>query len=244
MAKRKRDRESRYRTIDLRLWGDQWFRSLTPIPPCGAGLWIYFLTGPEAWQIPGLFRAGEAALAEALRWPIDDFRRAFSEVSALGKVQADWQARVVWIPNAIRYNSPPNPNVVKSWRMSWGEIAECSLKRLAAQTIAEHCAKLGTSFAKAFGAFAGNGIGNGMPNGSGINKNRNRRIRKVRPVVWEDGGSNSPSYPIPVESSSSAWNAVQSTPRAAARACTVSQLAPTVKSVKAVRRHPSPLAGE
>ena len=31
---------------------------------------------------------------------------------------------------------------------------------------------------------------------TGINKNRNRRIRKVRPVVWEDGGSNSPSYPI------------------------------------------------
>jgi len=25
---------------------------------------------------------------------------------------------------------------------------------------------------------------------------RNRRIRKVRPVVWEDGGREAPSYPI------------------------------------------------
>ena len=44
-----------------------------------------------------------------------------------------------------------------------------------------------------------------LPDTTGTNKNRNRRIRKVRPVVWEDGGSNSPSYPIIGERVGGAW---------------------------------------
>src|SRR5665811_121924 len=35
----------------------------------------------------------------------------------------------IWIPNAIRYNQPENPNVVTHWRDSWDELPECELKR-------------------------------------------------------------------------------------------------------------------
>src|SRR4051812_15835772 len=119
---------SRYRKIDVRLWGDAWFRSLSPMPPSGQGLWLYLLTATETCMIPGLFRAGEAALAESLGWSPAAFRKYFSEVSAQGKVSADWSMRVVWIPNAIKYDPPGSPKIVRGWLKHWDEIPECPLK--------------------------------------------------------------------------------------------------------------------
>jgi hypothetical protein len=63
---------------------------------------------------------------------------------------ADWTARVVWIPNAIRYNPPASPNVVKSWRATIAEIPECALKSDALATLASYCNGLGKAFAEAF----------------------------------------------------------------------------------------------
>jgi hypothetical protein len=68
------------------------------------------------------------ALAEELDWSGEEFREAFGEVSGKGLVKADWKARVVWIPKAVKYNQPESPNVVKSWRYTWDEIPECALK--------------------------------------------------------------------------------------------------------------------
>jgi hypothetical protein len=89
---------------------------------------MFLLTGPQTSNIPGLFRAGEMALAEELGWSVEAFREAFGEVFRKGLAEADWKARVVWVPNAVKYNRPESPNVVKSWRYAWDEIPECSLK--------------------------------------------------------------------------------------------------------------------
>lgn len=35
----------RYRKIEVQMWGDEKFRSLSEIPPCAQGLWLYLLTG-------------------------------------------------------------------------------------------------------------------------------------------------------------------------------------------------------
>jgi hypothetical protein len=59
---------------------------------------------------------------------VEAFREAFGEVFRKGLAEADWKARVVWVPNAVKYNRPESPNVVKSWRYAWDEIPECSLK--------------------------------------------------------------------------------------------------------------------
>lgn len=119
----------RYRKVAVRTWDDEWFTGLSPIPPCGQGLWLYLLTGRETCTIPGLLRVGEAGLAEILGWPLEAFREAFREVSADGHVVADWRRRIVWVPSALRYNPPESPNVVLSWRLPWGELPECDLKR-------------------------------------------------------------------------------------------------------------------
>ncbi len=140
---------SRHRKVDVRVWGDDKFRGMTAPAPCGRYLWLYLMTGPHTTSIPGLFVAGEAALAEALGWPLKGFREAFREASERGMAEADWNARLVWLPNAIRYNFPENPNVVKSWRAYWDEIPECHLKVKAYGVLRQQLASKET-FLKAF----------------------------------------------------------------------------------------------
>jgi hypothetical protein len=142
--------ENRYRKIEVRMWGDEKFRTLSPLPPSAQGLWLFLLTGPHTGPIPGLFRAGRAALAEELGWPQEAFDEAFEEVFRLGMAKADWRARVVWIPNAIKCNPPQSPNVVTSWAGEWHLIPECSLKAEAYRTIESVTYHSGEPFRKAF----------------------------------------------------------------------------------------------
>jgi hypothetical protein len=141
---------ARYRKVDTRMWGDAKFKSLSPLTPCGQGLWLYLLTGPETSVIPGLFRAGEAGLSEALGWSLKGFREAFAEAFREGIAKADWEARIVWLPNATKYNKPESPNVVKSWEHSWDELPECQLKDEAYEALKAFTEALGEAFAKAF----------------------------------------------------------------------------------------------
>jgi len=141
---------SRYRKIEVKMWGDAKFRSLSPLPPCGQGLWLYLLTGPNTGPIPGLFRAGRAAMAEELGWDVKAFDKAFAEVLEKGMVKVDFKARVVWVPKAIFYNRPESPNVVKSWGKEWDMIPECDLKSEAFDALRKSLYSFGTSFGKAF----------------------------------------------------------------------------------------------
>jgi len=168
----------RYRKIHLRMWGDQKFLRLSPLKPSGQALWIYLLTGPHQNQIPGLFRAGPASLAEALGWPLEAFREAFREVFAEGLIEADEKTFLIWIPNALKYNSPVSPNVVRSWRNSWNDIPECELKEKAATFFEEFLKSLGCSYLDAF-----NGIRKpiGKPSGKALRKASPKASRKASP---------------------------------------------------------------
>lgn len=141
----------RYRKISVRMWGDEKFRRLTRPKPNGQTLWFYLLTGPHTSALPGLFVSGEASLAEALGWPLKEFRRCFKELSDQRMALADWTARVVWLPKAMTHNAPESPNVVKSWRAALDEIPECETKRVAAQTLKGFIQGLGEGFQKALG---------------------------------------------------------------------------------------------
>lgn len=148
-----------YRRIDIRMWGDQRFRALSSPNPNAQTLWIYLLTGPHTEAIPGLSIAGEAMLAEALGWSLKAFREAFREAFAKGLVKADWQARVLWIPNAIRYNPPESPNVVKSWGKLFDRVPECELKAEAWRGLKAFVEGLGEGFREAFLKGFGEGYG-------------------------------------------------------------------------------------
>lgn len=143
-------RMSRYRKVEVKTYGDAKFRKLSPIPPCGQGLWIYLLTGPHTTSVPGLFRAGRAALAEALGWSQEAFDKAFEEVFQLGMAKADWGNRVVWLPNGIKHNEPASPNVVKSWATELDLIPECELKVEGIAGIASALSAMNPAFSEAF----------------------------------------------------------------------------------------------
>lgn len=163
-----------HRNLDMRVWGDAKFLSLSPPPPSAQWLWFYLLLGPVTTSLPGLIRVGEAALAESLGWSLERFRERFLELSRNGMAKADWKARVVWIPNAINYNMPANPNVVKGWKIHWDMIPECSLKAEAYEVFkAKICC--GKPFAEAFDKCFGNGSGNGLPNGMPNQKQKQKQ---------------------------------------------------------------------
>lgn len=140
----------RYRKVEVRIWGDEKFRALSPLPPCGQGLFLFLITGPHTGPVPGLFRVGRAAMAEELGWELEDFDKAFQEASAQGLVVADFKARVMWVPNAIKHNKPESPNVVKSWAAEFDLIPECDLKRKAFQHLSASIHALGEAYGKAF----------------------------------------------------------------------------------------------
>ena len=120
---------SLYRKIDTRTFGDSKFRRLRRSQPCGQYLWLWLLTGPGTCQIPGvIFNMGAHGMAELLGWDKKGFREAFEEILSLGMVKADFEAPLVFIPNAIKYNRPQSPNVITAWSRAWENVPECPLK--------------------------------------------------------------------------------------------------------------------
>lgn len=154
----------RYRKVEVRIWGDEKFRELSPIPPCGQGLFLFLITGPHTGPVPGLFRAGRAAMAEELGWELEAFDQAFQEAFRQGLVMADFKARVMWVPNAIKHNKPESPNVVKSWAVEFDLIPECDLKRHAFQALKASIHALGEAYGKAFDETFGKAISKPLPN--------------------------------------------------------------------------------
>lgn len=144
---------SRYRTISVKMWGDDRFSRLSKPKPNAQTLWIYLLTGPHTTALPGVFVAGEAALAEALEWPKEAFRKAFAEVINEGLIEVDIKTRLAFIPKAIRHNPPQSLNVVKGWRKVFDELPDCVLKGRIYMAVLDSIAVLGLSLAytQAFG---------------------------------------------------------------------------------------------
>lgn len=152
-----------YSKIYRKIWLDAKFRALSDD---GKMLFLFLLTCPDSGTMPGLLRMGKAGLAESLDWSQDRLAKALPEVfpKALPKAfakgfpeafrgalaVADWEARLVYLPNALRYNLPQSPNVVRSWSDQWDALPECELKDVAYEAYFEAMKALGEAFAKAF----------------------------------------------------------------------------------------------
>ena len=137
-----------YRKVSIKMWGDAKFRALSQDAKF---LWLYLLTGPDTTSLPGLVVGGVAHFSEAIGWKEDFFLAKFGEISDRGMAFSDWSARLIWIPNAIRYNSPQSPNVVRNWASHWSQIPECELKSIARSRLYEHMkTKRSKAFREAF----------------------------------------------------------------------------------------------
>lgn len=139
----------KWKKIAVRMWNDEKFLRLSPAPPNGQTLWSFLLTN-DLIVVPGCIVAGEATLADVLRWPLKGFREAFREVLREGLAKADFERRFIWIPNALRYDPPQSPNVSKHWAKCWDDLPDCELKYEAFQHFKAFHEGLGGAFMKAF----------------------------------------------------------------------------------------------
>lgn len=117
-----------YRLVDIHIHGDEKVRALTPEPPSGRGLFKHLLICPELGPLPGVIRAGAAALAEVLEWPLESFHACFTELLRGGLVKVDWKAGLIFLVNGIRYTPPNNASQVTGWLRHWNALPDSPLK--------------------------------------------------------------------------------------------------------------------
>jgi hypothetical protein len=174
------------RRISADLWTDPRVRALPRPEPNARDLWIFLLTGPHQGRIPSLMRVGEATLVEFLQesegpvWTLDVFRRLFAQITGEHQVgmdcpkaspkaspkdsgnalaKADWDHRILWIPNALKYNPPATPNVVAGWAVEAERFPDCPLTKEALTHLAAYVQTLSKDFRKALGkAFRKGGV--------------------------------------------------------------------------------------
>jgi len=115
---------ARYRPVDTRLWSDRKFLACNDD---GRLLWLFLLTCASSLSIPGVIVAGEASMAEDLGWTSKRLREGFGDISRKGLRMAR-EGRTTWLQNALRYERPSSPNVVKFWAKSWDDVPEGPLK--------------------------------------------------------------------------------------------------------------------
>jgi hypothetical protein len=132
------------------MWGDAKFRSLSVPAPNAQMLWFYLLTGEYTIAIPGVVRAGEAALAESLGWPLPAFRKVFAEIYAKDMARPEWSSRLVFLPKALIHNPPQSPKVVIAWRKAFEELPDCALKVSIGHAVKAYLEGFGIAFQKAF----------------------------------------------------------------------------------------------
>jgi hypothetical protein len=158
---------SRFSKVERRMWGDAKFRALSKPAPNARDLWVYLITGPHNTSVPGLFMLGEAAMAEAMEWPLPATRKAFAEIVDAGMAKFDPTTRLVWLPNALRHNPPENFNVVVGWRAHWAVLPECALLNEATVALEAGLAAVHASYVQAFAVARGKAPPRPSPNPSG-----------------------------------------------------------------------------
>src|SRR5262245_49773367 len=115
---------ARFRKIDTRIWNDAKFRELADQEKL---LFLFLLTHPHMTSL-GAMRASIAGLADEIRNQPETVSKGFGILFRKGFLEYDEKACFVALPNFLKYNSPENPNVVKSWDGVLDLLPECELK--------------------------------------------------------------------------------------------------------------------
>lgn len=159
------DSMGRYSKVSRRIHGDEKILRLSRPEPNGYDCFMYLLTAKESTNVPGIIQAYDVTLARSLKWSVEGFRKAFEELSREGLAYADWDAGMVWIPNAIKHNEPPNPNVVIGWKDTLADLPDCELKNRAISSFSQWIQRKAKQCANGTGNGWINAWGKGCPNG-------------------------------------------------------------------------------
>lgn len=120
---------SHYRKIDVRIWNDEKFNSLTPT---GKLAFFMLLTHPMMTAL-GAMRGTPEGLACEIGMDPEPFKEGFRELLLKGLAEHDAEGRLIALPNFLKYNPPANPNAVKAWVKALEFLPECALRTLVIQ---------------------------------------------------------------------------------------------------------------
>ncbi len=137
---------SRYRAIHCLIWNDDKFPFMSDH---GKLVFFHLLTTPFSTPF-GCFKAGKASLLEESRIDPKGFAKGFAEGLEKGMFKYDERTLTIFLPNFLKHNKPPNPNVVKKWSKVFREIPDGPLRDENYFAISECCERTGKAFAKAF----------------------------------------------------------------------------------------------
>jgi hypothetical protein len=176
----------RYSKVTRRIWWDAKFRSLSEH---GKLLFLRLLTAPECTSIPGVIPIRRAILAEEFGWTHERLSEGFQEVFRKGLAKADWEAGLVWLPNAVRHNPPESPNVVRAWANVWSELPDSLLLSEVFDGLSAYVEGLTEGFRKAFESLR-EGLPKPLPNQEQEQEQEQEEQRSVPPPV----GSSEPTF--------------------------------------------------
>jgi hypothetical protein len=115
---------ARFRKIDTRIWNDEKFMELANQEKL---IFLFLLTHPHMTSL-GAMRGSIAGFAAELRNQPETVSKGFGILFRKGFLEHDEKACFLALPNFLKYNSPENPNVVKSWESILDLLPECDLK--------------------------------------------------------------------------------------------------------------------
>lgn len=118
-----------YRKIDVSIWNDERFSSLSP---GGKLAYLFLITSPAMTGV-GAMRASVVGMADEAGVSAKDFKDVF----ATGLALFDDKAKCVFVPNFLNYQATVNinPNLVKGWVKQSEFLPECFLKELAIRNV-------------------------------------------------------------------------------------------------------------
>jgi hypothetical protein len=135
-----------YRKIDVRVWNDAKFISLSNSAKL---IFLFLITHPQMTAL-GAMRATPQGLAAELQMDPEGFREAFAEALAQGIAKHDRDACCIWLPNFLKYQSAESPNVLRNWIKQVEYIPECDLKTRAIAGLRAYAEGLSKGFRIAF----------------------------------------------------------------------------------------------
>ena len=143
---------ARYRKIDVRIWNDSKFSSLSDQAQLA---FIFVLTHPTMTPLGALRGSPESLAADkygcegsakAFR---EAFVKAFRELFEKGLLRSDSRG-LLFAVNFLKYNIPESPNVIKSWKGSLDVLPECKLLGEVLMAAESSVSSLSEGYRKAF----------------------------------------------------------------------------------------------
>ena len=136
--------KKKYRKIDPNIWNDEKFIELSDDGKLG---FLFLLTHPHMTSL-GAMRGSLPGLSHELGWTTERLSQSLSQSLSQRMIVYVPKASFIWLPNALKYNAPENPNVVKAWAKIYADLPECAEKYELYQAVKDFLKGFSEGFAK------------------------------------------------------------------------------------------------